>query len=705
MTPVVLIAAASTILSGALAIGVAFRAGRSTARWAFAVGMTALTIECLCKVMSLRAGVSAPGELVQWRLRGLWALSFVPSSWLLFSLTYARGDAGIFLKRWRITLAAAVLIPLALTTVFRGDLFVSLKATDRDAAWLLGLGWSGMLLYLCLLLTAVAVTMNLERTFRASAGIHRWRIKFMLFGVATLFLVRLYTSSQVLLFRGIGPEYTIVDLCGLLVASLLILRSIFRAGNFELDVHPSQSVLHGSVTLFLAGAYLIIIGILAKLVEVFGGEGAFAFKAFLLLISLVLLAVLLQSDRVRLRLGRFVSRHFQRPLYDYRTLWREFTESTASRVEQTDLCRSLVKLTAHTFQSHSVTIWLVDDEQEALILGDSTSLPRRSHDDHSHRVGAAEVLGYFREHHEVVGLAAARGPWADFLREWHPAVFSDGGDMVCVPLVGRGELLGLMVIGDRVSGLAFSSQDFDIFKCIGDHAAANLLNLQLSRRLLQNKELEAFQTMATFFVHDLKNAASTLNLMLKNLPVHFNDPAFREDALRGMSKTVTHINNLIGRLSRLRHDLKLQLVPTDLNAMVEHSLAALGNGPTCTFIKEMVALPPAPLDREQIQKVITNLLLNGNEAVNGRGTIRIATEQVGDSVVLTVADDGCGMTREFLQRSLFRPFQTTKKGGLGIGMFQSKMIVEAHHGRITVASEPGKGTTFRVFLPVMKAAG
>jgi signal transduction histidine kinase len=70
------------------------------------------------------------------------------------------------------------------------------------------------------------------------------------------------------------------------------------------------------------------------------------------------------------------------------------------------------------------------------------------------------------------------------------------------------------------------------------------------------------------------------------------------------------------------------------------------------------------------------------------------------SIALAVSDDGPGMSPEFIQTGLFRPFQTTKKDGIGIGMFQSKMIVEAHHGQIEVESELGKGTTFRVVLPV-----
>jgi len=118
------------------------------------------------------------------------------------------------------------------------------------------------------------------------------------------------------------------------------------------------------------------------------------------------------------------------------------------------------------------------------------------------------------------------------------------------------------------------------------------------------------------------------------------------------------------------------------------------------MVKNLRPGPVILLDREQMAKVVTNLVLNASEASAPSGEIRIETSQNNGWAVLQVADKGCGMASEFLNRALFRPFQTTKKKGLGIGMFQSKMIVEAHGGRIEVESEVNKGTTFRVLLPI-----
>jgi len=675
------------------------RTHRTVADWTFAAGMLVLAAENI--FIGQAAGADHPGELIYWVNWRILALSPLPGIWYLFSLTYARGNADDFIARWWPAVAGTFAIPIAVAIFFRNHLLIAVADDASGSRWLVHLDWAGMALNVFLLIGSVIVLMNLERTFRASVGTMRWRIKFMLMGVGLLFTVRLYTGSQALLFRGIDPSFQILNSGAALVGALLMLRSIFRTERSSLEVYPSQFVLQGSLTVLLAGIYLLFVGALSKIVSYLGGDSAFALKSFLGLVALVLLAVLLQSDRVRLTLRRFVSRNFQRPLYDYRTMWRKFNEGTASRVEQADLCRSLVRMVADMFEALSVSIWLMDEKGESLSLAASTSLSEAQNRDHGPQPqDSTEVIRYFQQHPEPADIEGSRSPWATALRQWHPGEFPNGGHRVGIPLIARGEMLGLITLGDRVGGAAYSLQDFDMLKCVGDHAAASLLNVRLSQKLLQGKELEAFQTMAAFFVHDLKNAASTLNLMLPNLPVHFNDPAFREDALRGISKTVTHINHLVGRLGMLRHELKISPAPADLNAVANRALASFGQGAGAALVRELPPLPLIPMDAEQILKVVTNLILNAKEATPADGEIRVATGREGNWAVLSVIDRGCGISPEFIRRSLFRPFQTTKKSGLGIGMFQSKMIVEAHGGRITVASEPGKGTTFQVFLPI-----
>lgn len=696
----VTLAFVSACLSGALAVVVAWQDRRSIAHWSFALGMLAFAAESVFLALSLRS--MSPDEIVYWQQWRLAAMSFLPGLWLLFSLTFARGNFRDFLKKWKFALMVAFAIPVA-CVAFHDNLFASVGLAEESEHWILRLAAPGTILYLVILLSGVLVLMNLERTFRAAVGTMRWRVKFMVLGLGVIFAVRTYVSSQVLLFRAIDSSLEALSVCALLLGCALLLRSVFRLGQFETDVYPSQSLLHGSITVLLAGIYLFVVGVFAKVVTWLGGDATFTAEAFVVLIALVLLTMLLLSDRARLHTRRFISRHFQRPFYDYRAVWRKFVQGTASCVKQPDLCQAAAKLITEIFEALSVSIWLFDEKKESLSLGASTFLSNTRADELKPR--SDETAALVRElpnHSEPIDIDLSRENWARWLRRCHPDEFQKGSSRFCVPLLAGGDLLGIIIVGDRVGGVAFSSQDSDLLKCIGDEVAAGLLNLQLSQKLLQAKELEAFQTMSAFFVHDLKNTASSLNLMLQNLPVHFQDPAFREDALRGVAKTVTHINHLIGRLSLLRHELQIKPTKGDLNQLVEKAVAGWENAPGIALVKELRPVPELLFDEDQMLKVLTNLVLNAREAVSQNGQVRIDTVQSNGWAILTVADNGCGMSPDFLRRSLFRPFQTTKKNGLGIGMFQSKMIVEAHGGRIEVETETGKGTSFRILLPVQK---
>src|SRR5580693_5936171 len=129
----------------------------------------------------------------------LLSLSVIPGIWLLFSLSFARGSARGRLTKRLWVFAALILLPLAVSLLFRGELVTRVRLDYASLHWTTLLGWSGLGVYVFLLVMSVCVLMNLERTFRAAVGIMRWRIKFMLLGVAVLFVVRIYTSTQALL--------------------------------------------------------------------------------------------------------------------------------------------------------------------------------------------------------------------------------------------------------------------------------------------------------------------------------------------------------------------------------------------------------------------------------------------------------------------------------------------------------------------------
>ena len=107
--------------------------------------------------------------------------------------------------------------------------------------------------------------------------------------------------------------------------------------------------------------------------------------------------------------------------------------------------------------------------------------------------------------------------------------------------------------------------------------------------------------------------------------------------------------------------------------------------------------------RDQIHQVLLNVVLNAKQAIGRTGDISIAIEQSNGSIVVTVNDTGNGIPSTMLE-SLFRPSQSTKPGGLGVGLYQCKRILEANRGTIQVRSGVGEGTQVRIELPILRAS-
>ena len=118
-------------------------------------------------------------------------------------------------------------------------------------------------------------------------------------------------------------------------------------------------------------------------------------------------------------------------------------------------------------------------------------------------------------------------------------------------LGGEEKPIGFLTVNDRVTGKRYSFEDFALLKTFADQSSAAIRNRQLTNQLARAKEMETFQTLSTFFVHDLKNLANRFALAQQNIPLHFDKPAFREDLVRTMEKSVAKIENMTRRLSSL----------------------------------------------------------------------------------------------------------------------------------------------------------
>jgi putative PEP-CTERM system histidine kinase len=615
-------------------------------------------------------------------------------------VSFARANYAEQVAKWKWVLLAALVLPLSMVTFFKQAFFGGPPILVDASALVIRMGWSGYIWHVLWLIFSVLILMNLERTFRHIKGRMRWQSKFIFLALGCIFGMRLFTDSQAILFKNVNTDRAIITVGALVIAVVLMLRALFRGKPLNISIHLSHQFLYNSLTVLKVGIYLVSAAVIAWLSLQFGWIRNIHVAISLVFLVMIGSTAILFSDRIRIMRKRLISRHFKRPQYDYRKIWEGFTMLTTSVTEIKDLCSVIVKMLSETLEILSVSIWLVDEKQERLSFGGSTAVPDTQ----------VAILTAFRSDgadliRAMIGQTSPvdlKGHGGDSENDFKQAceIDTDGSRIrYCVPLNVAGHLIGLMTLGEKVFHDPLTFEESELIKTVADQAAAGLLNLRLAERLRQAKEQEAFQSMSAFFMHDLKNLASRLSLVTQNLPIYMDDPEFRADALRTISQSVSKIDNIGQRLCLLSQKLDLTFKETNVNELIVSTVSDVKKYIRVPITQQLGILPLLSIDREQVHKVVENLLMNAHEALVKDGLITIATRHVEKQVEISVRDNGCGMSNEFMEKRLFRPFQTTKKKGMGIGLYHSKAIVEAHSGRIEVESEQEKGTTFRVLLP------
>jgi two-component system nitrogen regulation sensor histidine kinase NtrY len=230
--------------------------------------------------------------------------------------------------------------------------------------------------------------------------------------------------------------------------------------------------------------------------------------------------------------------------------------------------------------------------------------------------------------------------------------------------------------------------------------------MEQRERLVQSERVAAWRELARRLAHELKNPLFPLQITVENMqrareqyPDQF-DEVFREGSATLLAE-LANLNTIINRFSDFSKMPPPDRRPADLNEIVRAVMklfeAQLAAQHVTARLELDDRLPAIEADPAQLQRALQNLTLNALDAMPSGGVLTVRTSHAAGSTRLEVSDSGSGRTREECER-LFTPYYTTKQHGTGLGLAIVQSVVSDHGGRISVESEPGRGSTFRIEL-------
>ncbi|MDW7644569.1 MAG: PEP-CTERM system histidine kinase PrsK [Desulfuromonadales bacterium] len=543
---------------------------------------------------------------------------------------------------------------------------------------------NGFYFYVIIILLVLTSLVLIERIYYLIPKSERWSIKFELLGYATILAGYFFYYSQGILYRAIDMNMMPVRAASVLIGLSFVVYSKTRGGTLT-TISLSKKIAFQSVVLLFIGLYLIGMALVGEGLRYLGVSSPKTVFFVIALLAGVAVVIVLLSETLRRKLKVFLYKNFYARKYDYREEWLLFTGKLSNAQSENELYRAIISFYCDVFAASTAALYLVDgkglfrpaemyrmdvdetfsSDSSLIVLLQQKDWVLNVRDDRK----TTELNIHFFNHHEVTFI---------------------------VPLRFDQRLEGFVVLGRLIDpSEEFTYEDFDLMKVLAKQAVSSLLSFRLAKELSTAQEMAAIGKVSAFVLHDLKNLVSNLGLVVENATEHMEDPAFRNDMLSTVKGTVLRMKGMIARLQNLEEKHGLDLGEHDLFEVAQEGIPDI--------VSKDVRIEGIPVramvDPDEIKKVVLNLVLNALEA---GGSAPVVVE-VGNMPCpyIRVVDNGCGMSDEFIRHKLFKPFQTTKKKGFGIGLYQCRSLIEAHGGCIEVESELGKGSCFLVKFPAM----
>lgn len=536
----------------------------------------------------------------------------------------------------------------------------------------------------------------LEQLFRNATADSRWNIKPLGIGLGAAFVFDLYFHSNTLLFNRVDDTvYAVRGFAYAFVAPLITL-TIVRARARKLKVALSQNAVFHTTTLVAVGLYLLAASAAGYYVRYWGGSWGGALQLAVLFAALVLLMLIAFSGTTRARLRVLVGKHFFRYRYDYREEWQKFTTALAAENSTNPMGQRAIRGLADMVESPAGLLWLKEPQGGRYVQRARWNLPESSACEPEN----SPLMKFFATSGWVINLEEYRYLPSRYLGltlpDWLTAI---PNAWLVVPLSTSTEAIGFVVLTTARTPIEINWEVNDLLKTAGSQAASFLAQMQATEALLEARKFDAFNRMSAFVVHDLKNIVTQLSLLVRNAEKHRDNPDFQRDMLLTVSHSVERMKQLM---------LQLREGATPVNGT---SGVILADVVQRVHKAKMDQFPGLKLEirqqvvtrghEDRIERVIGHLVQNAIDATASTGQVWISVGRENGMALVEVGDTGKGMPPEFIRDRLFKPFQTTKSTGMGIGAHESFQYVDELGGRIVVESQVNVGSRFRLILPLI----
>lgn len=568
-------------------------------------------------------------------------------------------------------------------------------------ASLLGLANIGdlrkMVLFVTLALPVIAMVL-LEQLFRNVPQDARWNIKPLCLGLAGALLFDLYLYSEAVLFSAVDSDaFSVRGAVHAMVVPFLLL-STSRQSDWLSKIQISRKAAFHSATLMIAGFYLVFVSGVGYYVRYFGGEWGRALQLGLVFLALVVLMVLAVSGSMRARLKVFLGKHFFRYRYDYRDEWLRFTQTLSAQNSPQDMGNQVIRGLAEMLESPGGSLWLRTRGEKVYRQSARWNTPACPvpEDEGSPLCDFLQSSGWVVNLEEYRSFPRRYGRLVlpTWLRETPQA-------WLVVPLHVAENMIGFVILSSARAPIDVNWEVNDLLKTAGRQAASFLAQMQATEALLEVRKFDAFNRMSAFVVHDLKNVVTQLSLMMKNARRLSDNPEFREDMLMT-------VDNALDRMRQLMLQLREGATPpgtafgVELEAIARRiATAAIERGRTLEL--DIATAVETRGHAERLERIIGHMVQNAFDATDPQGRVWLKLDRSSGQALIEVGDTGHGMPEEFIRERLFKPFQTTKQAGMGIGAYESYQYVQELGGKITVASQVDHGTIVTMLLPLFES--